>query len=288
MSISDVTSGAVSSLLGVTQPAYLVVNDYRDSVPAPTATTSTSAASSAATAAASTAAKAAAAVALAAQNALAAVARLAYNMPDPPAVPENALAKYFLVQYNPSELQVNSSLNDGVDGAGPAEPRSSIQPSSSGGSKVSKASSPSRPVTTLSVKIYFDDMSTGDCFTADVGTLDSITGFVADVLDVTYSVQPYVDALIAAIRNPYTRSVSFCWSDFVFTGMLSSIAVQYTMFSPSGRPVRAEINLRIQQEHDPETSQAGWYDAFDTTFGGSTTSLSSATDAVGSVLNINL
>jgi hypothetical protein len=47
--------------------------------------------------------------------------------------------------------------------------------------------------------------------------------------------------------------VVFVWGEFVFDGAITSFKVQYTMFSNDGKPVRASVNLTLQQVDDVET-----------------------------------
>ena len=59
------------------------------------------------------------------------------------------------------------------------------------------------------------------------------------------------------------------------------------MFSPSGRPIRAQVLLRIQHEMDPQMLQ-GWYDSFDKAFGGDTSNLVKTEQNMGNLLNLSL
>jgi hypothetical protein len=54
-----------------------------------------------------------------------------------------------------------------------------------------------------------------------------------------------VEGFIAALRNPYTRVIKFQWGKFVFEGILNNISAEYTMFSNSGRPVRAKLRVKL-------------------------------------------
>ncbi len=76
-----------------------------------------------------------------------------------------------------------------------------------------------------------------------------------------------MEGLVAALRNPYTRNITFRWAKFSFTGQLNTINAQYTMFSPSARPIRAKVNMRLHQELDPDKLQ-DWYADFDDAFPG--------------------
>ena len=101
----------------------------------------------------------------------------------------------------------------------------------------------------------------------------------------TWSVQPQVEALLGAIYNNYTRYITFCWTDFSFTGYLSNVGAQYTMFSTSGKPIRAVVALRIQQEMDPVNIQS-WSGDLNKAF--SSTGISSVASSLGNILNVKL
>jgi hypothetical protein len=96
-----------------------------------------------------------------------------------------------------------------------------------------------------------------------------------------------VEALVAALRNPFTRMISFRWADFTFIGQLNTVRANYTMFSAAGRPIRAQVLLRIQHEMDPNMLQ-GWYKNFDTVFQGKSSDLVTKEQTMSSLLNLNL
>ena len=102
-----------------------------------------------------------------------------------------------------------------------------------------------------------------------------------------HSVQSQVEALVATLRNAYTRTISFRWADFSFIGQLNTVRANYTMFSPSGRPIRAQVLLRIQHEMDPTMLQ-GWYNSFDQAFGGDTKNLVKPEQDRSALLNLSL
>ena len=186
------------------------------------------------------------------------------------------------VQFNPSELLLNAS----------AVPRSE-QDSTTGRSRTMAVEDPKL---TLSVTLYFDDMQTYDAFMWDKFTAGLTAQGVSNLVKLgkdaagkseTHSVQGQVEALVAALRNPYTRSISFRWADFTFIGQLNTVMAGYTMFSPSGRPIRAQVYLRIQHEMDPKML-SGWYGSFDRAFGGETSNLVKVEQTTENLLNLSL
>ena len=101
-----------------------------------------------------------------------------------------------------------------------------------------------------------------------VTSMKGIKGDMAKLDNAVYSVQTEVEGLIAALQNCYTRVVTFQWSNFTFTGSLETIQANYTMFSPSGRPIRADISLDITQDGADNTLKM-WRDQFHLAFSGS-------------------
>ena len=213
-------------------------------------------------------------------NELAAGTQAALGSGTTPTYP-NSQDKIFKVQFNPSELTLNAT--------------------SYPVNKVNTANGQSRTMTVedpslfLWVNLYFDDMQTTDAFMAEKFTAGISVQGVANVVNTVktamgsnkHSVQPQVEALIAALRNPYTRTISFRWANFTFIGQLNNVRAEYIMFSTSGRPVRARVMLQIRHELDPRLLNQ-WYNDYTTAFGGASSSMASATQKMGNLLNINL
>ena len=199
----------------------------------------------------------------------------------PPTYP-GSLDRILRVQFNPSELTLNAS----------AVPKSE-QDSTTGRSRTMAVEDAKL---NLTVMLYFDDMDTYDAFMWDKFTAGMTAQGVANLAKMgmelgggqkVHSIQGQVEALVAALRNPYTRLISFRWADFAFIGQLNTVRANYTMFSPSGRPIRAQVLLRIQHEMDPKTLQ-GWYDSFDKACGGDTSNLVKTEQNMSNLLNLSL
>lgn len=186
------------------------------------------------------------------------------------------------VQFNPSELTLNASAvpqsqQDGITGQ-------------------SRTLAVEDAKLDLTVTLYFDAMDPYDAFMWDkftagltaqgIGNLTKMGKEAAGKQSV-HSVQGQVEALVAALRNPYTRSISFRWADFAFIGQLNTVRANYTMFSPSGRPIRAQVQMRIQHEMDPQMLQ-GWYKHFEQAFGGNTSNLVAPAQGMSNLLNLPL
>ena len=199
----------------------------------------------------------------------------------PPTYP-GSQSRTLRVQFNPSELTLNAS----------AVPQSQ-QDAITGHSRTMAVEDAKL---NLTVTLYFDDMHPYDAFMWEkftagltakgMGNLAKM-GMEAAGKQRTHSVQGQVEALVATLRNPYTRFISFRWADFAFTGQLNTVQANYTMFSPAGRPIRAQVLLRIQHEMDPQMLQ-GWYSSFERAFGGDTSNLVQPGQGMSNLLNLPL
>ncbi len=188
----------------------------------------------------------------------------------------------FKVQFNPSELRVNASAL--------AQNKSDTTKDQSRTIATADAS------LMLTVRLYFDAMNTYDAFMwdkftlgASVQTIHNIAGIATEVAGKkeVKSVRRQVEALVAAVRNPDTRTISFRWAEFSFTGLLSTVQANYTMFSTSGHPVRAEVILRIKHKMDPNQIRS-WTASFDKAFRGDTQSLVTPGQTTANLLNLVL
>lgn len=144
----------------------------------------------------------------------------------------------FPVQFNPSELEITVTGDqiEKMDIQGKVETDVPEPPKEKSGSM-------SMVHAELSVKLIFDRVVNQDAFLSDKMNLTGTKGVAGNI-----SVQPEVEGLIAALQNCYTRVVTFQWGDFTFTGSLETVQAEYTMFSPSGNPIRANVSLDISQD----------------------------------------
>ena len=257
---------ALASLTGNIETALLVIHDYRNKAAQMSATTG--GLSTAET--------------LSALNQSRIQATLAALETGTPPTYPGSQDRALRVQFNPSELTLNAS----------AVPKSE-QDGTTGRSRTMAVEDAKL---NLTVVLYFDDMQTYDAFMWDKFTAGLTAQGAANLAKMgmeaagkgkVYSVQGQVEALVAALRNPYTRLISFRWADFTFIGQLNTVRANYTMFSPSGRPIRAQVLLRIQHEMDPNMLK-GWYSSFEKAFGGDTSNLVKIEQNVSSLLNLNL
>lgn len=192
--------------------------------------------------------------------------------------------KVFKVQFNPKELSlyVHNKPMEMID----------LQEEKGDSQTLTQTSLP--PMVDLTVPLVFDDVNIYDSFMLDkytmgasASTVTNAATMIAAMAGKKWTVQPQVEGLVAALRNPKTRKVTFRWADFTFTGHLNAVTAQYTMFNTSGRPVRAQVQLRIRQTMHQEFIQQ-WTKEFDEAFGGDSSSMMKKTQHVGNILNINL
>lgn len=192
--------------------------------------------------------------------------------------------KKFKVQFNPKELQIYATSL--------AHNKADVQREN--GIQKNISDTVREPRVELSLTLIFDRVNIYDSFPADRGWMDMNTAqgiknkvaAVASQKGTVWSVQKELEGLIAALRNQYTRSIVFQWANFSFTGQLSSINANYTMFSASGRPVRAEAKLRLRQKMSGVVLQ-NWYDDYDSAFTGQSSGAAKTPNLAG-LLNLNL
>lgn len=200
--------------------------------------------------------------------------------------------KQFQVQFNPSDLQ--------IEGHGGGRMATTAFNNVDKDGKTVPTAIDFKPVPihiNLSVKLLFDNMNANECFlsaktnmTASELTKSVIkTGLSAAGKNKKLSVQQEVEGLIAALRSPYTRCITFNWGDMSYTGVLNRVSAQYTMFNSSGIPVRAVVQLSLvcADENLSSNSLGAWQDEYEKAFGGGSQSLVSWTQKAGSLLNFS-
>lgn len=193
--------------------------------------------------------------------------------------PENK-TRYFFVQFNPAELVIDASAF-----------QTDQQDSETG---QSTKQDQTEPELFLSVTLYFDDVQPYDAFMTEKlnpgvngSTIASVTNAVQIIEgESIHTVQPQVEALIATLRNPSTRMITFRWADFSFRGILERVSATYTMFSVSGRPVRAKVMLKLRHDTEQENLQP-WFDEYDRAFGFGNRTLVKPGQELSSFINFN-
>lgn len=171
-----------------------------------------------------------------------------------------------VVQYNPSSIRLNSSGGYYYDYDG------------AGDKALSKVTSGQKPSTVyFSVTLIFEEINDQDAFgyqdmSLNIGTgIESVKSIYTNLKGEGYSVRPQVESLVALLMHRRTQQVIFYWADMFFHGELTNVDATYTMFNKKGHPIRAEVQLRIQQADSNSmfTSDIkAWDAAFDAAFPG--------------------
>lgn len=126
----------------------------------------------------------------------------------------------------------------------------------------------------MRVPLVFDAMNASEAFhhVSNEMNLYSVGSTVSSLIKsggTAYTVQPQVEAFLAALRCSKTRNVNFCWGKMLYSGVLNSVNVNYSMFSMTGKPVRARVELGIllcdSSLADP--FKTVWYEKYKTAFG---------------------
>lgn len=148
----------------------------------------------------------------------------------------------FEVQFNPSTLSLSGS------GGGMVQLTNySAMGKEDAGVSYSAASTN----ISMSVQLVFDETNNFTAFPGDItgfnvsNVSDAIVNTVADQIKKRPSVQTEVEGFLGAIRSKYTRSVAFCWGKMLYFGCVNRVNTRYTLFNPSGKPVRATVDLSI-------------------------------------------
>ncbi len=202
----------------------------------------------------------------------------------------NAMKKQFEVQFNPSDLQI-----EGYGGGRIASTAYNNAEDKDKGTSSNIVMMPMPVYVKMSVKLLFDRMDPSDAFLSSKTNMTVSSGVKALTQTVTnaatktkLTVQEEVEGLIAALRSPYTRCITFNWGDMSYEGILNRVASQYTMFDSAGVPVRAVVQLSLicADEKVSPKSLGFWQEAYNGAFGAGSSSLVSAGQKVGSLLNI--
>lgn len=100
---------------------------------------------------------------------------------------------------------------------------------------------------TLTMELFFDGTGASPSSTDLVAKATSALGLPA-INTVDIQVRAFLN--LAYKIQPKTHEASFVmviWGTFIMTGVVSSANVNYTMFAPNGRPLRAKVSLTINE-----------------------------------------
>lgn len=111
----------------------------------------------------------------------------------------------------------------------------------------------------VSFTLIFDETFLSDAFASDKFqlTASNLIGGVASLISTavtgkTYTVRPFVEGFLAAMRDPDHRTVIFQWGSMRYVGMMNELSARYTMFNPNGEPIRAEVDVTMFSESLPK------------------------------------
>ncbi|MDR2132019.1 MAG: hypothetical protein LBP30_01595 [Clostridiales Family XIII bacterium] len=244
-----------SSILGSTEPAYIVVHDFR---------------------------KSAAFIGEGAAYSVSGMTARALSGAGADVESFESQDKVFRVQYNPSELEFYASA--------PQERVRDLRRRGSDENRVVQ-DSPLPGKVEMSMSLWFDKMSQASSFALEKSLAPtSVTGVtnIAKSFMKEETVRDEVEGFIAALRNRHTQWITLHWADITFSGVLFSVSAQYTMFSMSGLPVRARVSIRVRQEAN-ERDMADWVERdFEAAFGGEQSNLVLPEQRASNLLNLGL
>lgn len=122
---------------------------------------------------------------------------------------------------------------------------------------------PLDPRIQVSFTAYVDEVNSADAFLFERVDRSGVVGIAKTVYHVVkneeYSVTAYVEGLLAALRDTGRSQIWFLWGDMKYGGTLNNVSAKYTMFNPSGNPIKAEIAIRIMCiSTEKKTMKAEW------------------------------
>lgn len=66
-----------------------------------------------------------------------------------------------------------------------------------------------------------------------------------DILSSVKAIYGLTDATITEATYQRPPMVKFVWKDFLFTGVISSVKFDFTLYSPEGKPLRADVSITM-------------------------------------------
>lgn len=173
------------------------------------------------------------------------------------------------VQYNPNSIYLDTVAGRQVKYSG----------GGLGSASDNQITQIMQPVSTnMSFQLVFDDMNPSDAFMINSfsvtgGLVSKVGNLVKKATGEGHSVKKQMDGLMALLTCDATRQVVFFWSKMSFRGEVTSVNSRYTMFNPSGNPIRGVVELTIRQGsagdksgYDYSYEDEYWDAAFDSVF----------------------
>ncbi len=155
------------------------------------------------------------------------------------------------VQYNPTSLRMNTVAG------------TITQYKTMGDDTMNSVQNTDKKASTyLSVQLIFEDINNSDAFGAT--TLSEGGASASNIADMAksgiintfsngFSVKRQVEGLMSLLMMKRTRQVIFVWNNMFFHGELISVNINYTMFNKLGHPIKATVDLQIQQTNGNAT-----------------------------------
>ena len=115
----------------------------------------------------------------------------------------------------------------------------------------------------VSFTAYVDEVNNADAFLFERVDRSGVVGIAKTAYHLLsnqeYSVAAYVEGLLAALRDTGRSQIWFHWGNMHYGGTLNNVSAKYTMFNPSGNPIKAEIGIRIMcVSKEKRTMKAEW------------------------------
>lgn len=101
---------------------------------------------------------------------------------------------------------------------------------------------------TLNITLYFSSVSSKDIYKKGI-MQDLSNSSVKPVTDITQKIvnTAYIDG---SLHRPPV--IKFVWGNFNYRGVVTNITENYTMFTSSGKPIRAKLDITIKEHRESE------------------------------------
>lgn len=160
--------------------------------------------------------------------------------------------KKFTVQLNPSSLQVIARGG----GRSPISNYGTVGTNQAGRIEYRALD----PYINVNFTLIFDATNIADAFMEERLTLGATTlvkNVATAIKGKEYTVRPQVEGFLAALRDEDHRMMIFQWGTLRYTGVLNAVSGRYTMFSTTGNPIRAEVQIGMLMGSAPKDSMDG-------------------------------
>lgn len=198
---------------------------------------------------------------------------------------------YLEFQYNPEVISLHSQAGKFQSRQGAAE---------TGINQITNTTIPGQTSVAFSLRFY--QINNQEAFAQDKLLFNNPNAIINKIqlFTATESLMTTVDGLVSLLMQKATRQVIFVFSDMIFRGELEHLDVRYTMFSPTGHPIAAEVNVSIRQTSKTQGNDEKaiisdtmyWEGAFDKLFGKPGVNVDvdarSVAGKVGSLVNLNM